>query len=82
MMQYEPYFVKSFGWYDNSEDVFLTMEFMPLGDLNRHLGSPLQETDSRCIVAQIVEGLRIMHGYGFAHRDLKPAVSATVLLPR
>ena len=81
-MQYESYFVKSFGWYENNEDVFLTMEYMPLGDLNRYLNSPLQEKESKCIVAQIVEGLQIMHGYGFAHRDLKPAVSPTAYLPK
>lgn len=71
--KYEQCFVKSFGWYDGQESIFITMEYLPHGDLHKYLGSPLQERDAQHIVAQILKGLNFMHENGFAHRDLKPA---------
>ena len=70
--QYEHCFVKSFGWYENDEDIFLTMEYCSDGDLLKYLGSPVSETEGQHIIVQIVEGLCFMHDFGFAHRDLKP----------
>ena len=51
------------------------MEYLPDGDLHEYLGSPLPEREGQSIVSQILEGLDFMHHNGFAHRDLKPAVS-------
>lgn len=64
--------------------MFLAMEYMPLGDLEQNLqeienspthdGPPLSEEEVQEITRQILEGLKIMHAEGFAHRDLKPQV--------
>ena len=64
--------------------MFLAMEYMPLGDLEKNLKElensptptrpPLPEEDVQEISRQILEGLKIMHAEGFAHRDLKPQV--------
>jgi calcium/calmodulin-dependent protein kinase I len=51
------------------------MEYLSDGDLHKYLGSPLLEKEGKHIVFQILEGLHFMHDNGFAHRDLKPAVS-------
>jgi serine/threonine protein kinase len=54
------------------------MEYFPLGDLQTYLNDadqPLPETEVQQIVYQILEGLKFMHTNGFAHRDIKPAVS-------
>jgi serine/threonine protein kinase len=51
------------------------MEYLSDGDLHKHLGSSLSEREGQLIVFQILEGLHFMHENGFAHRDLKPAVS-------
>ena len=67
--------MKSFGWYDDADSIFITMEYLPHGDLHRYLGAPLLEREGQQIVSQILEGLDFMHNSGFAHRDLKPAVS-------
>jgi serine/threonine protein kinase len=67
--------VKSFGWYDDNESIYIAMEFLPNGDLHQHLTSPLPESEGQAIIFQIIEGLNFMHQNGFAHRDLKPAVS-------
>ena len=56
------------------------MEYLPNGDLHQYLSSPLPEKESQQIVLQILEGLQFMHDVGFAHRDLKPAVSLTIRL--
>ena len=74
-IQYEDSFVKSFGWYSTDDKIFITLEYLEHGDLQRYLGTPLLEQEGQCLVHQIVEGLNFMHDRGFAHRDLKPAVS-------
>jgi serine/threonine protein kinase len=56
------------------------MEYLPNGDLHKYLGSPLSEREGQIIVSQVVEGLDFMHQNGFAHRDLKPAVSLATRL--
>lgn len=53
------------------------MEYLKHGDLEQYLALPLLEREGRQIVHQILEGLNCMHDSGFAHRDLKPAVSRT-----
>jgi len=68
-------FVKSFGWYESPESVFIAMEYFPFGGLQNYLSSPLPEKDTQQITSQVLEGLSFMHDNGFAHRDLKPNVS-------
>ena len=76
-MQYERCFVKSFGWYDSPEHLFIAMEYLELGDLKCYMDSqpPLPEYEAREITSQILDGLSLMHENNFAHRDLKPNVS-------
>lgn len=72
--QYKHCFVSSQGWYEHQDSVFITMEFLPLGDLQRYLMRPLPECQAKQITEQVLEGLQFMHDNGFIHRDLKPAV--------
>ncbi|EOO03023.1 putative calcium calmodulin-dependent protein kinase type 1b protein [Phaeoacremonium minimum UCRPA7] len=65
-------FVKSYGWYETSDAVFIAMEYLEHGDLQKHLTGPLPEVEAKEISSQLVEGLVFMHDNGFAHRDLKP----------
>jgi serine/threonine protein kinase len=60
------------GWYEDEDNVFLAMEYFPLGTLDKFIREELKEEDARVISAQLLEGLKIMHEEGFAHRDLKP----------
>jgi len=59
------------------------MEYIRGGDLEANLldlesltenRPAIPEEDIREITSQILEGLKIMHAEGFAHRDLKPKV--------
>ncbi|CAH0025979.1 unnamed protein product [Clonostachys rhizophaga] len=69
---YRDYFVRSYGWYDTNDFLYITMEYLPLGDLSRYLKDPLPEAQAASISLQVLEGLRFMHQNKFAHRDLKP----------
>ncbi len=55
--------------------VFIFMVYLQLGDLQSHLAAPLEEVEASGITKQLLEGLVFMHDNGFAHRDMKPAVS-------
>lgn len=52
------------------------MEYFELGDLQTHLGRPLPEWEAQHVAHQLLEGLEQLRLNGFAHRDVKPAVSA------
>jgi serine/threonine protein kinase len=63
--------------------MYLAMEYMRGGDLEANLLDLERLTEHRQaileegikeITSQILEGLKIMHAEGFAHRDLKPKV--------
>ncbi|KAJ5974082.1 kinase-like domain-containing protein [Penicillium waksmanii] len=72
--KYERCFVKSFGWYNTPENLFISMEYLKLGDLHDYLldRPPLSESQAQDISYQILEGLQMMHENEFMHRDLKP----------
>ncbi|KAN0067515.1 WD40-repeat-containing domain protein [Elaphomyces granulatus] len=72
--KYQRCFVKSFGWYENPEYLFIAMEYLELGDLRTYLDRepPLPEHEAKEITYQILDGLHFMHDNDFAHRDLKP----------
>lgn len=56
------------------------MEYLPNDDLHKRLGSAFPEREGQEIVSQVLEGIDFMHRNGFAHRDLKPAVSLIILI--
>ncbi|KAK4166585.1 kinase-like domain-containing protein [Cladorrhinum sp. PSN259] len=70
--KYSHCFARSNGWFENDQFVFIAMEYLELGDLQRYLNRPLPELETRAITSQVLEGLEYMHEKGFIHRDLKP----------
>ena len=62
------------GWFERPKNIFLSMEYFPLGDLDACLEQETPENEAREITSQLLEGLSIMHSQGFTHRDLKPKV--------
>lgn len=75
LSQYTGLFVQLYGWFEDIESIYIAMEYFELGDLQRHLTSPLPEKDGQQISHQLLEALEHIHANGFVHRDLKPAVS-------
>ena len=72
LSKYEHNFVQFYGWYESPNDIYLAMEYFPLGDLERYMDRQISELHIKSIIRQLLEGLRIMHQNEFTHRDLKP----------
>jgi serine/threonine protein kinase len=75
-------FVDFFGWFKDGSNVFLAMEYVPLGDLEKNVkahSGKIPEVEARDIAEQVLLGLEIMHAESFAHRDLKPQVMTTIV---
>ncbi|TLD34141.1 hypothetical protein PspLS_01527 [Pyricularia sp. CBS 133598] len=70
--KYAHCFVKSDGWFELDNGIAISMEYLHLGHLGRHLANPLPELEVRDIVEQLLEGLKYMHEAGFVHRNLTP----------
>ncbi|KAL4969813.1 kinase-like domain-containing protein [Aspergillus stella-maris] len=70
--KYEGLFVKSHGWFESEQSVFIVMEYIEHGSLATHLTHPLPEDEAGTITVQILEGLVCLHANEFVHRDLKP----------
>ncbi|KAL5312960.1 hypothetical protein ACEPPN_019386 [Leptodophora sp. 'Broadleaf-Isolate-01'] len=64
--------VKFFGWFEDPENLFLSMEYFELGDLRQHIKESITENDVKDITTDVITGLSMMHSENFAHRDLKP----------
>ena len=62
------------GWFEESETLYIAMEYCKEGDLSKHTGRPLPQETVQNISKQILEGLKVIHQHGIAHRDLKPSV--------
>lgn len=58
------------------------MEYLPFGDLKKHIAKSLAEVEARQIASQVLEGLEYMHGNGFVNRNLKPGnIMVVVMTP-
>ncbi|KAJ5827147.1 hypothetical protein N7447_003910 [Penicillium robsamsonii] len=72
--KYDGCFVKSSGWFENTECLFIAMEYFSLGDLQKYMTQLFREREAQQITFQLLESLDFMHGNGFTHGDLKPQV--------
>lgn len=68
--------MKFLGWYENSDYIFLAMEYIEHGDLQNYMLKDPEEAklDAKEITKQILRGLEILHKKEICHRDLKPPV--------
>jgi serine/threonine protein kinase len=70
--------VQLIGWFESDDYVHIAMEYISHGHLRNYLEMGRSESESereaKVITGQVLEGLAIIHQYGFAHRDLKPEV--------
>ncbi|KAL2835994.1 kinase-like domain-containing protein [Aspergillus pseudodeflectus] len=71
-------FVKFYGWYRDLHYLYIAMEYLPYGTLDRHMRREMSEPEIRLITVQLLAGLDSMHKGEYAHRDLKPEVSPAV----
>ncbi len=62
--------VHDFGVAD--DHAFIAMEYFPLGDLRGRIKQGLQALRAVTFMRQMAEALKVLHGAGVLHRDLKP----------
>lgn len=64
--------LKSF--YEDAENYYLVMEYVPGGDLMDFVAAngAISEDATQVITRQILEGINYVHRLGISHRDLKP----------
>jgi DNA-binding response OmpR family regulator len=62
--------VHDFGVAD--DHAFIAMEYFPLGDLRGRIKLGIHPLRALTFMRQMAEALRVLHGAGVLHRDLKP----------
>jgi serine/threonine protein kinase len=63
--------VHDFGVAD--DHAFIAMEYFPLGDLRGRIKTGIAAIRALTFMRQMAEALKVLHGAGVLHRDLKPA---------
>lgn len=77
--EYEQRFVQFLGWYEDTNYLYLAMEFLECGDLQRYFEvrkAPFEEEEEAAVtvIQQVAEALQFIHSKDFIHRNLKPSV--------
>lgn len=69
-----PHIVRILDLDEDSEQVFIAMEYLPGGDLNHYIQShgSLSQKDILRLLKQVAEALDYAHSKGVLHRDVKP----------
>jgi DNA-binding response OmpR family regulator len=62
--------VHDFGVAD--DHAFIAMEYFPLGDLRARIKAGIEPLRALAFMRQMAEALKVLHGAGVLHRDLKP----------
>lgn len=71
--------MKCLGWYEDTNSIYIAMEYMEGGDLSQyikddHESERMTEEKARQIIEQVLDGLVVLHKLKICHRDLKPKV--------
>ena len=75
--------MKFYSSYEDADYVYIAMEYIPIGDMSKTFvnGYRWNESDTKVVIKQLLQGLAVMHQEGITHRDLKPEVY-TLLHPQ
>lgn len=68
------YVVELFGTFQDTQNLYFLLEYLPYGDLSRliFVKKQFEAFEVKLIAANIVRILQELRKYGLAHRDLKP----------
>ncbi|KAI3320714.1 kinase-like domain-containing protein [Xylariaceae sp. AK1471] len=71
--QYHQHFVRFLGWFEDSVDLYIAMEFIQHGNLQQYIDQGVfPEPEAASVTTQVGRALQYMHQKHFVHRDLKP----------
>ncbi|KAL0473858.1 kinase-like protein [Neurospora intermedia] len=81
--EYEQRFVQFLGWYEDTNYLYLAMEFLECGDLQRYFEvrkAPFEEEEEAAVtvIQQVAEALQFIHSKDFIHRNLKPSMMESI----
>jgi serine/threonine protein kinase len=70
------WFVKFNSCYEDADYVYNAMEYIPIGNISKAFMNNCRwnESDTKVVIEQLLQGLVVMHGDGITHRDRKPEV--------
>ena len=56
--------------------MYIAMDYIPIGDMSKTFvnGYRWNESDTKVVIEQLLQGLAVMHKEGIIHHDLKPEV--------
>ena len=76
------WFVKFNSTYEDTHYMYISMEYIPMGDMSQSFADDYRwnESDTKVVIKQLLHGLAVMHKEGITHRDLKPEVYIVPLL--
>lgn len=72
---HHPNIVSLIDLFENSDTIFIVMDYYKGGDLSGYLQKNnynLSERQLAKLISQITQGISYLHEYGIVHRDLKP----------
>jgi len=70
-----PNVVRLLDHFENSEYIFIVMEYLAGGDLSNFFNEKnfnFDEPSAANVISQICKGIKYIHQFGIVHRDLKP----------
>ena len=67
-----PNVVRIFDFGAGDDHAYIAMEYFPKGDLRSRIKSAIKPREAALLVRQMAEALKVLHGAGVLHRDLKP----------
>lgn len=75
-----PWLVRLLYAFQDSENVYLAMEYVPGGDFRTLLNNSgvLKEEHARFYIGEMFVGVNELHKLGYIHRDLKPEVFLSI----
>ena len=69
----DPFLVNLYESYQDRNNIYLLLDFLPGGDLRHHLSKKkFNEEEAKFLIVCILLGLRYLHSQGVIHRDIKP----------
>ncbi len=73
-MSKHPNIVRFLDHFENSEYIFIVMEYIQGGNLRDYLKTQKKMTEpvTARIISQVASGIKYLQGFGIIHRDIKP----------